>query len=287
MTSTGDAPETPPKRRRQPNRYTRILARIFELYYREGATEVTFPREDINRIADELGVERPDNTGDVLYYFKFRQPLPPVIQEKAPEGHVWILRSAGRVGGVSRYGLYAVDPDQVRVNILPNPLAPVAKLPDATPGMITMHALDDEQALLAKLRYNRLIDTFTGITCYSLQSHLRTQVNREQKETDEVYIGVDRRGAQYVFPVQAKGHRDRLGTAQIEDDVRVCEQKWPHLICRPVAAQFMPDEVIALFLFEPTEDGIKQLSEKHYRLVPPDDVDESDLQRYRERPLND
>lgn len=35
----------------------------------------------------------------------------------------------------------------------------------------------DEQALLTRARYNRLIDVFTGLTCYSVQNHLRTTVN--------------------------------------------------------------------------------------------------------------
>ena len=45
--------------------------------------------------------------------------------------------------------------------------------PDSTPGVIS-YALSDEQSLLATVRYNRLIDVFTGLTCYSLQNHLRT-----------------------------------------------------------------------------------------------------------------
>lgn len=80
------------------------------------------------------------------------------------------------------------------------------KVPDAPPGVIAMYSLNDEQALLAKLRYNRLVDIFTRVTCYSLQNHLRTAVPKlGQVETDEIYIGVDRRGAHYIFPVQAKG----------------------------------------------------------------------------------
>ena len=51
------------------------------------------------------------------------------------------------------------------------------KIPDATPEIIAAYALgDDEQALLAKVRYNRLIDIFLGLTTYSLQNHLRTYV---------------------------------------------------------------------------------------------------------------
>ena len=69
-----------------------------------------------------------------------------------------------------------------------------------------MYAFNDEQALLARVRYNRLIDVFLGIACYSLQNHFRTTVSGiGQVETDEVYVGVDKSGAHYVVPVQAKG----------------------------------------------------------------------------------
>jgi hypothetical protein len=109
--------------------------------------------------------------------------------------------------------------------------------------VIEMYAFDDEQALLAKLRYNRLIDIFTGIACYSLQSHLRTKVaGIGQLETDEIYIGVDRRGVHFVFPIQAKVGNDRLSVVQIEQDFALCEAKFPSLVCRPIGAQFMRDD---------------------------------------------
>ena len=41
--------------------------------------------------------------------------------------------------------------------------------------------------------------------------------------------------------------------------------------------------VIALFEFEESEDGISISSEKHYKLVSPEDVNEADLAKYRER----
>jgi hypothetical protein len=146
-----------------------------------------------------------------------------------------------------------------------------------------MYALDDEQALLAKLRYNRLIDIFTGVSCYSLQNHLRTTVPRiGQVESDEVYVGVDRRGAHYVFPVQAKGGKDRLSIVQIEQDFGLCAAKFPLLICRPIAAQFMGNDLIALFDFTKAEEEIKIASEKHYRLVPPEQLNDEDLKAYRE-----
>ncbi len=63
-----------------------------------------------------------------------------------------------------------------------------------------MCSFTDEQALLATVRYNRLTDIFTGVTCYSLQNHLRTTVRGVgQVETDELYVGVDRLGKHYAI----------------------------------------------------------------------------------------
>jgi hypothetical protein len=145
-------------------------------------------------------------------------------------------------------------PDMV---IVPAPMLAETKVPDATPGLIALYALNDEQALLAKLRYNRLIDTFTGITCYSLQHHLRTTVpSMGQVETDELYVGIDRRGAHYVFPVQAKGGRDRQNIVQIEQDFAMCAMKFPNLICRAIGAQCMQDNLIALSSLKNHQGGL-------------------------------
>ncbi|HZY30534.1 MAG TPA: hypothetical protein VFF86_02725 [Candidatus Methylomirabilis sp.] len=125
---------------------------------------------------------------------------------------------------------------------------------------------------------------FTGVTCYSLQSHLRTSVRTlGQVETDEVYIGVDKRGAHYVFPVQAKGGNDVISVVQIEQDMAVCAAKFPALICRPIAAQFMADDLIALFELEEGKQGIAISSERHARLVPGEEVTPDDLTVYRKR----
>lgn len=162
------------------------------------------------------------------------------------------------------------------------------KVPDSTPGVISMYALNDEQALLAKLRYNRLIDTFTRVTCYSLQSHLRTFVPQTgQVETDEIYVGLDRRGAHYVFPVQAKARKEKLSVVQIQQDIGVCAHKFPTLVCRPIGAQFMAGDVIVLFEFEKSEKGIRIASEKHYRLVRPEELTAQELEGYKNALANE
>lgn len=122
------------------------------------------------------------------------------------------------------------------------------------------------------------------ITCYSLQNHIRITVpNMGQVETDEVYVSLDKKGVHYVFPLQAKGGTDKLNVVQIEQDFGVCARKFPSLVCRPVGAQFIDDGVIVLFEFEQTDAGVRISSEKHYRLVPPEEVSDADLQSYRRR----
>ncbi len=257
------------------NRYGQLIEKIFLDCYTPGAEQVEFERIDLEKTADALQIKLPKNLGDVIYSFRYRTPLPASIQQRAPEGKQWVIQPAGR----SRFEARA------ETWIKPDPLLAETKIPDATPGIVQMYALDDEQALLTKLRYNRLIDIFMGVTCYSLQNHLRTVVpGIGQVETHELYVGIDQRGAQYVFPVQAKGGSDLLGLPQIEQDLALGTHRFPQLICRAIAAQFMGDNLIALMAFEMTAEGAKKVAEKHYRLTPHQSLTPEDLAGYKARP---
>jgi len=120
-----------------------------------------------------------------------------------------------------------------------------------------------------------------------LQNHLRTTVkNVGQVETDEIYVGIDKKGAQYVFPVQAKGGTDELGVVQIEQDIALCADKFPNLRCRAIAAQFMQEGVIAMFEFNFQEGEIRKESEKHYKLVSPEQLSLEEIQNYQSKPDN-
>jgi hypothetical protein len=258
------------------NRYTRIIEAIFEENYFEGIQEIAFKRDDLVVMAKKLGIKIPKNLGDIIYSFRYRVNLPASISQRAPAGLEWVIRAAGQ--GKYKFSLASTP------RIIQNHLLAETKIPDATPGIIAQYAINDEQGLLARIRYNRLIDIFTGVSCYSLQNHLRTTVpNMGQVETDEVYVGVDQWGAQYVFPVQAKGGADQIGIIQIEQDFALCAVKFPILLCRPIAAQLIEDHLIALFSFEVGENGIAISDEKHYRLTTPEQITEEDLTRYRHR----
>jgi len=261
----------------------RIIDRIFAEKFRPGQVEVPFTRDEIIAAAEGLGEKRPKNLGDIVYSLRYRTPLPESIREAAPPGLEWAIFPGGNAVYVLR--LVPLNMIESRRGLS------MVKIPDATPGVIARYTMSDEQALLVRVRYNRLLDVFTGLACYSLQSHLRTTIDIDdvisgdesssQVETDELYIGLDTHGAHYVLPVQAKGGTDVLSVIQIWQDFRVAEQKFPELRPRPVAAQFMEAGDIALFEFAERDGEITIARERHYRLVDADQLSPDDLQSYR------
>lgn len=255
------------------NRYAAIVERVFQTHYRRSSREFEFERTEVVDVARELDIALPKNLGDVLYSFRYRQELPASIRATAAPGTEWIIEGAGR----ARYRFKQV----LIARIEPRRELAAVKIPDSTPEIIAAYAQSDEQALLAKVRYNRLIDIFLGIATYSLQNHLRTTVaDIGQIEIDEIYVGIDRHGRQYVIPVQAKGGNDKHGVVQTRQDIACCREKFPSLICRPISAQFMDDGRIALFELTVEDGSVKVVDEKHYLLVPAGDIARDDLASY-------
>jgi hypothetical protein len=258
----------------QPNRYKAIIERIFLDHWKKGATEFEFVRDEIKEQAKKLSIVLPDNLGDLTYSFRYRTALPEAIVATQPKGQEWIIEGAGR----SRYRFKLVSATRIK----PRADSARIRIPDSTPEIIRAYAMDDEQALLAIVRYNRLIDTFLGLTTYSLQNHLRTTVRGiGQIEIDELYIGLDRHGCHYVIPVQAKGGSDQIGVVQTTQDIRFVEEKFPGLRCRAISVQFMDDDVVAMFELKLEKDQVKVVDERHYKLVPANQLDEAALKAYR------
>lgn len=257
-----------------PNRYKVLIAGIFFDHWKEGVSEFVFARDEIKSKAAALGIRLPDNVGDVQYYFRYRNPLPTEVLETQPEGSEWIIEGAGR----SKYRFRLVPATRIK----PSETMATISIPDATPEVIRAYALDDEQALLAIVRYNRLIDTFLGLTTYSLQNHLRTTVKGiGQIEIDELYVGLDKHGCHYVIPVQAKGGKDQIGVVQTTQDIRYAAQKFEGMRVRPIAVQFMTDDIVAMFELTLQDNEVKVVEEKHYRLVPANELSQSAIRDYR------
>jgi len=178
-------------------------------------------------------------------------------------------------------GLYAF------VKLIESPLLTIQDdlvticLPDATPEIVLHYAGGDEQGVLAKLRYNRLLDIFLGITCYHLQGHWRTTVKKKgQVETDDLYVGLNTEGQQFVVPIEAKSSKDRLNKTQIVHLVNFAVERYPKLILRPVGIQEMADGSLVLIEFTPGDhpDRIKIKHLRRYSLVQFKDIPLDEIQ---------
>ncbi|MEQ1844006.1 MAG: endonuclease [Nitrospira sp.] len=258
------------------SRYKALIEEIFFKGYRRGGKQFGFEREELETSAKALGIKLPKNLGDVLYSIRYRTPMPEKVLSTQPKGMEWIIEGAGR----AKYTFKLVPISR----IIPNAQLVKIKIPDSTPEIISAYALSDEQALLAKVRYNRLVDVFLGIASYSLQNHLRTTVKGiGQIEIDEIYVGVDRQGRQFVIPIQAKGGSDQLSTVQNKQDIACCAEKFPGLICRSISTQFIADDLIAMFELALENGDVRIVDERHYKLVPSDQISAVDLKAYSAR----
>jgi hypothetical protein len=257
------------------NRYRAILGKIFSNHFKEGTNEFIFERKEIEQTAKKFKVKLPKNIGDAVYSQRYRAEWSDQIKKTIPKGHDWIILPAGR----SRYKFKLIKGSG---RVLPRENSAIIKVPDSTPEIIAGYAQSDEQAVLARVRYNRLVDVFLGITAYSLQNHFRTSVkDMGQIEIDELYVGVNREGQQFIVPVQAKGGSDQLSIVQSIQDIACCREKFPKLTCRPVSAQFMENGTIAMFEMREEKEGVPSVAEeKHYSLVPFDKIEATDLERY-------
>lgn len=260
----------PKKNQSKGNRYGEIIEHIFSQHYDGKCTEFTFDRDEIERAARVLKIALPKNIGDLLYSFRFRSDLPEAIVQTAKKDREWIIELAGR----SKYRFRLAKLNRV----VPSSNAYQIKIPDSTPEIIEMYAKSDEQALLAKVRYNRLIDVFLRVTAHSLQNHLRTTVpDIGQIEVDELYVGVRNTGQQFIIPVQAKGGNDQIGATQVWQDLEFCRHVYPTLTPRAVAVQFKEASVIAMFELVFQGEDLKVVDERHYRLVPGIEITPDDL----------
>ncbi len=266
-------------------RYIQIMRRLFERHLAPGAQSFTWDRKEIREIARELKIEEPSNFGDVIYSIRHgREELPTEIAALAPAGKFWLLLPDGR--GKYKFILSTaaiIEPD----------FRPPIKIPDATPQIVGQYALGDEQAVLARLRYNRLVDIFLGVSASPLQSHLRATVeafNRSQIETDDLYVGVDVVGAQYIIPIQAKGEDENIGAVQAIQDIYCCREKFSSLICRAIAAKTVaidegPDgsDIYTIALLElaiTNEFDVWVPRQERYQLVPAASISPEELERY-------
>jgi len=243
------------------SKYGKIIASIFAEKYSEPMEEVPFTREDLVAHAHRLRIIPPKNLGDIVYSFRYRVDLPESITETAPKGYTWIIVGTGD----AKYSFIKSR----QSNIMPNPSLLPVLIPSNTPEILAIYSLSDEQSLLSKVRYNKVLDMFLGIVTYSMQNHLRTKVEGiGQIEIDELYIGVNKIGQHFIIPVQAKVGNDKIGVVQLLQDITYCRVRFPDLICIPIAVHYSEaDNRICMFRLTLDHYSVAIVEEKHYKLV--------------------
>jgi len=246
--------------------YDKVIQELFFRKYNEAAdpeiTELPFTTDEIISVAKEMGIVIK-NVPDITYTYRSRRELP----EKILAICNWILQPKGK----SRFAF--VRTARSPFIEIQEGLAPVEIL-NSLPEIVEKYTVFDEQGILSSIRYNRLVDIFTEITCFHLQSHVRTTIDEEgQIEIDDIYVGIDQEGNEYVLPFEAKSsdERDKLGWVQVANMVKYAKQNYPTLTCRPICAKPIDKNTIILIEFQPISDyeeiGITNI--KKYKLVRP------------------
>ncbi len=242
-----------------------VIVNVFKKHYRRGLSEIPFSMDDIREAIKKVSQENPsyreNNVADVRYqYTSGRRSLPAEIDELGP----WMIEGRGKAS-------YAF------IRLKKSPHVDISSdlhailLPDATPEIVLEYAGSDEQGILAKLRYNRIPDIFLGITCYHLQNHWRTSVkDKGQLEVDDLYVGLDVDGKQYVVPIEAKSKKDRISKTQIAQNIGFARERYSKLIIRPLGIQEINDKDIVVIEFTAgkSPDAIKIKDMRRYKLVP-------------------
>ncbi|HEX9222557.1 MAG TPA: hypothetical protein VF860_04430 [Candidatus Acidoferrales bacterium] len=252
-----------------------VIKIVFRKRYRKGARQVPFTMDDIRLAVAQVSKKhsgyKENNIADIRYqYSSGRSSLPKPIDRLGP----WMIVGRGK----ARYAFTKLTESPI-VKIQTDLYA--ISLPDATPEIVLEYAGGDEQGTLAKIRYNRMLDIFLGITCYHLQNHLRTSIKgKGQVEIDDLYVGLNSGGKQFVVPIEAKSAKDHLSKTQIMQGIDFARDRYPDLILKPVSIQETDDGSLVLIEFTSGShpDEIKVVEMRRYKLVPMSEVPLQELQ---------
>jgi hypothetical protein len=240
--------------------YDQVIAFVFQKAHQlagPDVDEIEFTKGDIETAISELGLRlQTRNVPDIIYTYRAgRSELPATILQYGN----WAIEGQGK--GKYLFRKLSRSP----YFDIPSDIA-ITAIPDATPLIVLQYHGSDEQTFLARVRYNRLLDIFTSLTTYHLQSHFRTTVTGiGQVEIDDLYIGLDSDGQAYVLPVEAKvGLREKLGVIQIAQMVQFARLSFPDLVTRPVGIKMLPDDSYLFLEFNNAENP-NSLATKRYK----------------------
>lgn len=256
--SKGDPMHSPAQELSQ---YDEVILEVFLRHYQEGTERLPFRKDELAEICTKHGIT-VRNVPDIIYTYRARRALPEQI---LATGH-WAIEPAGR-------GAYAFrllrNPPHFEIRFADYaPIDIYNAIPEVVEGLLRQ----DEQSLLTLVLYNRLADIFTGLTCFHIQNHYRSFVKgMGEVELDALYVGVDKTGALFVLPIEAKSQAENemIGRVQVSQMAKLVRQDFPALRRRILAVKGLADGTVVLIEFDdhkdPDDFGI--LSVGRYRLI--------------------
>jgi hypothetical protein len=241
--------------------YDEVIQEVFIRHYRPGSTRLTFEKDELTDICLKHGIT-VRNIPDIIYTYRVRRTLPAKILATGN----WAIEPAGR--GSYAFRLLQNPP---RFDIPLDNFAPI-EIFNAIPEVVEGLLRQDEQSLLTRLLYNRLVDIFTGLTCFHIQNHYHSFVtDMGEVEIDALYVGVDKNGALFVIPIEAKsqGESEMIGRIQISQMAKLMRQDFSILKRRILAVKTLQDDTIAAVEFNDADepDDIQIISVARYRLI--------------------
>ncbi len=247
-------------------RYASAIEDVFFAHYSEGTEFIEFQRgellESLRR--NNLTVS---NLPDLVYMYRSRRPLP---QRILATGN-WAIDNIGR----GWYGFLKLK-NKPHFSIDFNEIAPI-DIYNAIPDLVEGYLRDDEQSLLTRVLYNRLVDIYTSMTCFLVQNHYRSTVEarrgRTEVEVDALYTGVNTQGELCAIPIEAKsaGDTEMLGRVQLSNMAKLIRQdpKFAGMRRCLLAIKTLNDGTIGMVRFndavDPDDFGI--ITPVRYRLV--------------------
>lgn len=202
-------------------KYEDTLVRVFENKLDQGYEtdeDIPFDRGDLQVAMDELGIT-VRNVPDIPYAYRSRRPLPDGIQR---HGYNAVILDDSIEGAAATY-LFTKREQLIHIpdEVDEEHRTSLEELPRAVRDYIGK----DEQGVLTQVRYTGLLDDFTGLDAYHLQSHMRFRVNNREAELDDLYIAVDDAEQHHALAVEAKGVGETLNKNQLIRNTRGIEQK--------------------------------------------------------------
>lgn len=231
-------------------KYEPIIRWVFETQADRYGTdeEIPFSRRHLEEAMEALDIS-VGNVPDIPYAYRSRRPLPDDI---ANHGYTAVIIDDTREGEAPTYMFTKTE------QLLPIPddvdqthQTTTAVLPEA----VRTYIGTDEQGALTQVRYAGLLDDFTGLDTYHLQSHLRMRVKGREAELDDLYIAVDDDGGHHALAVEAKGGGETLNKNQLIRNTRGIEDKrqYPDSV-RTLAVKLDNNGQFYLFEFDVFED---------------------------------